>query len=361
MVHLLIALLAMAVAAAPASAQQSGAGAACAHDEVPASARETCYAVAQAVESAQPQLGILVAGGNPTLGTASTGGLRLGVLPRVSASARVNLVFVRLPDILAREAGAAARRLNEAVGLPAPALTGTATVGVYPGVSVLPTVGGVGAVDLLGSVTWLPFRGVGLDDFTDASAALAYGAGVRVGLLRESFVVPGASVSLMYRSLGRVQYGGVCDQAAPTGQSAARGHRVESGVCAGDGDLGELGFDLSNWSGRATVGKRLLGLGLAAGVGYDRFDSDAAFGFRLPPAEESQMEGRFVRVRDLELDSGRWSAFVNGSFTALVATLAVEAGWLQGSGPIPGFGAGAGEFDPRSGSWFGSVGFRLAL
>ena len=65
--------------AAPATAQNDLASA-CA--SLAGQARETCLTVAQAAESAQPQLGILVAGGNPTLGTASTGGVRLGFSPQ---------------------------------------------------------------------------------------------------------------------------------------------------------------------------------------------------------------------------------------------------------------------------------------
>src|SRR5215218_10880582 len=172
--------------ASAASAQ--GVAAPCARAEVPASARDYCYTVAQAVESGQPQFGILVAGGNPTIGTASGGGLRLGVLPRVSASASVNVVFVELPEILAEQAGSAAQRINDVVGIPAPALSGTVSVGVFPGFSAIPTVGGIGSIDLLGSVTWLPFNQASVEGFESGTRNLAYGVGARVGIVRESFL-----------------------------------------------------------------------------------------------------------------------------------------------------------------------------
>ncbi|HEX2187766.1 MAG TPA: hypothetical protein VHG51_02650 [Longimicrobiaceae bacterium] len=347
---------ALAVSAVPAAAQVS---APCAVFS-DASISATCYTVAQAVESAQPQLGIVLTGGNPTLGTASTGGIRLGILPRVSATAKANLVFVRLPDILAESAGGAAQALNDATGIPVPALSGTASVGVYPGFSVAPTVGGVGAVDLLGSATWLPVGSFDVEGFAEDTPDFSYGVGARLGLLRESFTTPGLSVSLMYHRLGTVAYGDVCSEPALGGITEQRdGYTVQAGACFGDGDPGEFSVDLSSWSTRAAASKRLLGLGLTAGVGYDRFSSDAAFGFRTRcPADVPG--GCFARVSDLELDNGRWSGFVNGSFSLLMASLAAEVGWLQGEQAIDGFPS-ASDFDPTEGTWFGSLGFRIAL
>lgn len=355
------ALTAAAVlAASPAAAQESRLAAPCNDPLLPQSARETCITVAQAVESAQPQLGIVLAGGNPTLGTASTGGIRLGILPRVSATAKANLVFVRLPDILAESAGGAAQTLNDATGIPVPALSGTASIGVYQGISLAPTVGGVGAVDLLGSATWLPLGSFDVEGFGEGSPDFSYGVGARVGLLRESFTMPGLSVSLMYHQLGTVKYGDVCDQPAPLLEGrTGDGYRGEAGLCLGEGDPGEFSVDLSSWSTRAAVSKRLLGLGLTAGVGYDRFASDAGFGLRtrcpLVPASDC-----FARFSGVEVDNGRWSGFLNGSFSLLVASMAAEVGWLQGERPIEGFPASS-DFDPRDGTVFGSLGFRIAL
>ncbi len=353
-------LAGVALAAAPALSQ--GLAAPCGDPRVPAGARENCVVVAQAVESAQPQLGILLAGGNPTLGTASTGGIRLGVLPRVSASAKANLVFIRLPDILAESAGGAVQRLNDATGIPAPALSGTVSLGVFPGVSVAPTIGGIGAVDLLGSATWLPLATFDTEGFSAGSVPdFAYGIGARVGILRESFTMPGISVSLMYRKLDELSYGDVCERPAPVLQPAeGDGYTAEGGFCTVDGDPGEFRLDLTDWSTRAAVSKRLFGLGLTAGVGYDRFASDVGFGLRTP-CLSAGAQGCYARFSDLEVDADRWSGFVDGSFTALFATLAVELGWLQGTEPLPAFDELASDFDPKKGTFFGSVGVRLAL
>ena len=305
-------------------------------------AAEECTVVAQAVDAAQPQLGILMAGGNPTLGTASTGGVRLGLIPRVSLTGRINVVGARLPDIREQANGQA-----DKFTLPVPAVGANLSVGLTQGFSVAPMIGGFGAIDLLGSVSVLPLSLVG-DDFGDN--AFSWGAGARVGLIRESFVMPGVSVSLMYRSLGDVSFGDVCEGTeVPAGDNRF--------TCAGEGDDGELTFGLDNWSARAAVSKRLLGLGLTAGVGYDRFETSADFAFRAPgaPAGVEQV----YRFNDIAVDNDRWSAFLDASFTLLIGSLVAEVGWMQGSEAIPEFDTT--DFDPKEGTFFGSVGARISL
>lgn len=338
------ALLGGLAIASPAPAQENGLAAPCSQlqDE---QARTTCYAVAQAAESAQPQLGVLIAGGNPVLGAASPLGLRFGTTPRIDISTRANLVFVRLPDVLAAEAGERVQQLNERLGIPAPALGANVAIGALSGFTVAPGVGGIGSVDLLGSATWLPFRALRTQGFEAEAPDVAWGVGARVGLLRESFTMPGVSVSVMYHDLGRVAFGNVC-----------RGEEFVD-RCIGGGDAGEFAFDLRNWSTRAVVGKRFLGVGLTAGAGYDTYASDVDYGFRYPDLLPGDV---VVRQEDIDLRSTRWSAFGNLSYTFLLTTVALEAGWQQGDTPIPGFAPEA-RFDPRRGSFFGSAGVRISF
>ncbi|HYW09416.1 MAG TPA: hypothetical protein VE913_20815, partial [Longimicrobium sp.] len=104
-----------------------------------------------------------------------------------------------------------------------------------------------------------------------------------------------------------------------------------------------------------------LGLGLTAGVGYDRFNTDADLAFRAPSPPVQGFSGETVyRLNDVAVGNSRWSAFVNGSFTLLVASLVAEGGWMQGSEPINGFPSTS-DFDAGEGTFFGSVGVRLSL
>lgn len=347
MKHVRMALAAAAAAlfAAPGAAQRD-IDTVC-QEEVSASFAERCSAIAQAVDAAQPQVGILLAGGNPTLGTASTGGVRLGVIPRVSLTGRVNVVAARLPDITqVASDGSITRQFR----LPTPAVGANLSVGLTQGFAIAPMLGGFGAVDVLGSVSVIPL-GLLEDQFGDH--AFSWGAGARVGLLRESFVTPGVSVSLMYRDLGTVRFGEVCRR-AETPDPGDPNRRI----CPEPGDAGEIAFGLANWSGRAAVSKRLLGLGATAGVGYDRFSTDADLAFRLP--DEFFGVGRVYRLDDVRVRNDRWSGFVNLSYTLLVGSIAAEAGWMQGAAPIEGF-PDRSDFDPREGTWFGSLGARLSL
>jgi hypothetical protein len=339
--------LAMGVTALPAPivAQQSDLAQTCRDPALDARARDVCVAVAQAAESAQPQLGILIAGGNPTPGAVGPGGLRLGRLPPIGVSARVGLTFVRLPNVLVEHAGGDVRQVDRAVGIPTPALGTTASVGVYPGTTLAPGIGGVGSVDLLGSATWLPFRALGVGNFGHRGASVAYGVGARLGLVRETFEVPAVSVSTMYRRLGTSRFGEVCRV----------NWQLVDGGC--EGSVGEFGFDLGSWNHRLTAGKRLLGVGLMAGVGFDRHHSNAEIayrgrgGFGQPAVERSG-----ARITD-----SRSSAFASASYTWLLSTVTLEAGWMQGGAPVGGFPRTDTAFDPRRGTFFGNVGARVAF
>jgi hypothetical protein len=327
---------------APLAAQDGGPGATCEALVGDAQLRERCFAVAQTAESLQPQLGILIGGGNPILGTAGTGGLRLGTLPRIDISPRLNLTFVRLPDILAVEAGGTIERLNRTLGIPAPAVGATAAVGLFPGLTLAPGLSGLGSVDLLVGATALVFALADTDGFT--GTPLAWSAGVRLGLLRESFVVPAASLSVLHRRQGRTTFGRVCDG------------EEQAGVCHGRGDMGEVSFNLQDWSTRFAVSKRVLGFGVAGGVGYDRLASDLSYAVRTPLTTTT---AQIVHSPDLDLRSDRWSVFGNLGYTFLLSSVVVEGGWMQGDSPIHGFIVRG--FDPRDGTWFVSIGGRIGI
>lgn len=326
----------------------------CSRSEVQlAGATEECFAAVQAAVSAQPALGLVIAGGNPTIGTAGGAGLRLGLVPRVSAGARLNLVGVKLPGILADEIpgrlGEAARRF----GAPVPAFIGDASIALTDGISVAPGLGGIGAISLLGSASYLPFHLLGVDGFEDAPD-VAWGLGARVHALQESFVAPGISFSVTRRQLATIQFGDICE-GINTGEGG------EIGLCGSTGDPGEVRFDLADWSGRLVASKHLLGFGLTAGLGYDSYGSDVSVGFRAPERVPGTSVTPIFRLRNAELDTTRWTVFGNASYSLIFGTIGLEAGWQQGEPPITGFQELGSDFDPDSGTWFGSLGARLSL
>lgn len=354
-------LLAGAVVATPVHSQ-SNLEAICGRAEVQAlRASDACYAAVQAAVSGQPALGLVLAGGNPTFGTAGATGLRLGTVPRTSAGLRLNFVGVRLPGIIADDIPGALGDFSERFGAPVPALLGDISIGLTTGLSAAPGLGGIGALSVIGAFSYLPFDALGIDGF-EGSPDFAWGIGGRMHLIRESFVAPAVSASLIRRRLNTIQFGDVCSFSDFQQTSSTSTVPVTlTGLCAGPGDAGEFRLDLTDWSGRLVASKNLLGFGLSAGLGYDRYHSDLGYGFRAPePVEGTDVTAVYRVARD-ELESERYSVFGSLSYTLIIGTFGIEAGWQQGEAPIAGFRDLETDFDPENGVWFATLGTRLSI
>ncbi|MBX6363750.1 MAG: hypothetical protein IRZ00_07775 [Gemmatimonadetes bacterium] len=290
------------------------------------SARRLCNATAQAIEIAHPRVGLAFAAGNPVAGTASTLGKRIGAVPRVSAGVRGNAVYLEIPPINRRDK----------IRLLIPAVTGDVAVGLVDGLTLAPTVGGFASLDLLGSIGIVPVSAAGF-----GSKPIGWGLGARLGLLRESFVTPGISVSGMYRRIGDITYG------SPSLSVDSAFFRV-----SGYRDL----------SLRGAISKRLLVIGAALGVGWDRYDSDMEV--RISDRDLLCINRAQACTQTLRVDgftSDRFSAFADLSWTALVLSVVGEIGWQQGGDAArlaepTGFEGLVGK-----GTFFGSLAFRLTL
>lgn len=338
----LAAVLAVSWCASPARAQsldQVCAG-------VSAAYAQRCVAVAQAAEAAQPRLGIVLAAGSPALGVGT--GPSSGDRPRFRASGRLNLAVLHMPDIVLEDDGLMPQPSTGEMSVFTVVLGGNASVGVLEGAN------GIGSVDLLLSAAYLPFDLIGREVYKPASAQFSVGAGARLGLLRESTTAPDVSVTLMYRRTGAVQIGNTCegDEENVTSSTA---------TCRWAGDAGEVHVDLAGLSGRAVLGKTLGPVGLAAGVGYDRYASDLRLDIRGERVGSGLTGSNRIYHRTAELESDRWSGFLNAT-TSVVAggSLVAEVGWMQGGEAVAGYAEDA-DFDPASGTWFGSLGARLPL
>lgn len=275
-----------------------------------------CAELAVTGRALQGSVGLLAGLGSEVSGSASTLGRRLGTTPRVAVGARAAFAHIALPDLA--DPGAEPSREASFV---LPAVHAGVAVGVFDGFFVLPTVGGVLSLDLLAntSAIFLP-RAEGFD-----GRAAAWSVGARLGILRESFTLPGVAVSLTHRNVAPVRYGDPL---------AAGGGAVEA--------------DASVTSVRATVGKDLLSVGLLAGLGWDRYAGSVEL---LPSGMPAVSESSFTHSRRL------W--FGGASMNFLILQLSAEAGWAQGPGVVAGY-RGA-PFDPDRGSAYGSVAFRLTI
>ncbi|HSJ12929.1 MAG TPA: hypothetical protein VK939_00855 [Longimicrobiales bacterium] len=317
--HLVTAVLALVVGATSTEAQLgtagAGFGAECAN--LSSGAREFCGRVAEGIQVVQPRVGIALSGGNPVPGTASTMGMRLGAMPRISLALRATAARVQTGGI---ERTADDDQMTFAV----PSINVDASVGLFSGLTLAPTIGGFGALDLLGSLGILPLP----DGEGFSGSPSSWAAGARVGILRESFTAPGVSVSGMYRRLGDVEYG--------------------------DPELQErdayfLMDDLSGWTLRGAVSKRLLGLGLTAGAGYDRYSSGVRLVVRDAPFE----------LATDNLETGRTTFFGNASLTMLILHLVGEVGWQSGGDPDGSADIPTEQLDKSA--LYGSIALRLTL
>jgi hypothetical protein len=284
--------------------------------------RQYCERLAEAIQIVQPRAGIAVSGGNPVPGTASTMGMRIGTAPRINIGVRATAAAVEI-------AGIETLTDEEDMTFAIPSVNVDAGVGLFSGFGLGPTVGGLGSIDLLGSIGTIPLPGG--EGFE--SSPISWAAGARIGVLRESFTAPGISVSAMYRQLGEVEYGD---------------------TIAGERDAYFQMDDLTAWSLRGTISKRLLGIGLTAGAGYDRYSSAV----QLIVDDPTLLGGKFRMGTD-QLESSRTTLFGNVSLTMLILHLVGEVGWQGGGDPD---WSGQTQTDQLDNTGiYGSVALRLTL
>ncbi len=285
--------------------------------------RRVCDAGVDGTRAFHPIAGLLVSGGNPVLGTARS----LGGLGHLSLTARVNAVKVTFPE-LSYDGSTDTVSAGDDIIAPAPLIEGA--LGVYRGLS-----SGFLAVDLLASAQLLPTTQVdGLTVDPDArrvgSVALGLGYGARIGILRGSFVIPSISVSVMRRDIPQIQYGDV-----------------------DGGDTYSYAVDLQATNVRAAASWKFAVLGLAAGLGWDKYTGDARIEFEDP--------GLLVprQTVDIKLDNTRVMAFVDAALDFPIVKIVGEAGYQLGKDQR--LTTQFEDFDTTQGKFFAGVGLRLGF
>lgn len=275
-----------------------------------------CTLGRQVMAGVLPRVGVGLFGGSPVPGTASTLGMRLGSTPRFSVSGRTVVVPVEMPPTATNPEGDGSLMLG---------LSAQGTVGLFSGWSPLPTVGGVLAVDAIARVAWLNLPDAGSAGGFEEGSAWGWSGGLRLGLLRESFTLPGVSITGSYGRSGTLTY-------------------RSSGGFEAAGALGD-------WNATAAATKRIGPVGVTAGVAYDRYTADLDFASGVGSTGGTRRDG----------SAGRWSAFSNVSWTFLILHGSLEAGWQAGppADELPDPGVTMLEFDPP-GWWLGAA-LRLSI
>src|SRR6266550_7880779 len=209
--------------------------------------QDACQKAIDLFQYMAPQLGTSIAGGNPTLGQ----GGNLGGLGHFSAGLRVNVLQGSLPqvqNVTPSVTGATSTQFQtKDQYIPMP--TADLAIGVFKGIPLALT--NVGGVDVLVSASYVPeFNNSGVSvKVPNGSLKLGYGA--RVGILQESLLVPGVSVSYLVRDLPTLNVSG----------------------SSNNDSLYVNNLSLKTKAWRVVASKSLLFLGLAAGFGQDKYDA----------------------------------------------------------------------------------------
>ena len=278
-----------------------------------------CRELAVTARALQGQLGLLAGLGSEVAGSASTLGKRLAGSPRLSISGRFALAGAALPSLVDRENEPYPR-----ASFLIPMLDAGVAVGVFDGIRLLPTVGGFLSVDVFGRTGFLFVpRGEGFE-----GTVAAFTIGARVGIIGESFTLPGVSVSASRRVLTK----------AALGSTAL-------------GDPGAVELQPSVTSLRLTVGKDLFAAGFLGGLGWDRYGGGATVHVSAVPGSAT--------VSDDDYAWNRFLGFGGVSMNFLILQVSAELGWAGGFGPVPGYRTA--PFDPTAGTLFGGLSFRLTI
>lgn len=308
------AVVALAFCVPPAQAQLSDLEASC---TTAGGSATSCALAADVSDIAGIRALVLAAGGSAVTGSASTVGQRTPGSPRWALTARMTGGGVEMPG----PGGSGGTVSGTALSWNA-----DMAVGLIEGATVGATVGGVGSIDLLASVGLVNLPA---DAGFRTRSPVTAGLGARVGIFRESFTVPGVSVSAMYRRLGSFSVGDLATD-------PAEAHvRSESG---------------SAWSLRAGIGKRISLFGVTAGVGYDRLSSDISV--------DAGGGSGAVTITDDSFTTSRTSVFAGLLWTRLVYGLSAEFGW-QRAGQLD--DARDPASDARGGGFFLSLAARLTI
>lgn len=286
--------------------------------------QSVCNRAIDALKTFHPAAGIIVSGGDPSLGSAQA----LGGIGHFFVSARVNAVKVRAPN---PDTTSGPNTIDGFV--PAPVVE--AGIGVWPGLR-----GGMLAVDALVSATLVPTHAVDKLSVDSGAAhlgsmALGLGFGARVGVFNGMFPIPAVSVSVMRRTLPRLSYG----------------HLAATSISAGDAF--EFNTDVKATNIRVTAGYHLPVADVAAGIGFDHYTSDGLLRYYDNPPFSSIASVPFTPRND------RAVIFADAAFHLAVAALGVEVGYQTGQDQH--LSTSYSGFNAKRGHFFGGVGMRVGF
>ena len=298
--------------------------------------QDACQKAIDVFQFLAPQLGAVIAGGNTTLGVGGT----LGGLGHIYVSGRataVNSNIPRVDQVTPSTTGAHSDvypTQSQVAGIPQADIA----IGLFSGIPVGVT--NVGGIDLLGSVSYLPSINASGVHLSTPNGSVKFGGGVRVGIVQESILFPGVSVSYLRRGLPTVD--------------------LLSSNSAGD-SLHINNIDITTDSYRLVVSKSLLFLGLAVGAGQDRYNTSATGSAYVAARSVAGIGSPAQSVGPITMSQTvtRTTYFADGTLNFPFFKIIGEIGRTN-SVNIPTFNTFAGS-SAGAALTFGAVGVRLGL
>jgi hypothetical protein len=343
--HLVVAG-AMTMLAGSVQAQSGSCPAANGNPNTPAGAstnavHDVCVQANDVFQFMAPQLGLALAGGNATLGQGGT----MGGLGHISVGIRGNVFAGDLPQVnnfpgprtTQNQPSQQLPSKNQIVGLP----VADAAIGIFKGIP-LPLTNILG-IDALVSATYVPTIGDSTSDvFIKPQTSVKWGYGARLGLLQESLLVPGVSVTYIRRDVPSTDI---------TGRAANATISIK-----------DANVKTSAW--RVVASKSLIVFGVAAGIGQDKYDQSAQIGGSatatgtfagVPFSQTSQLP-----TQTFSQSMRRTNMFLDLSLNLPIFKLVLEGGAVTGGSSDAStyntFSSGSAG-DSRA---YGSVGVRFA-
>lgn len=329
--HLVTAGLGLVVCAAGVLAQGGGlTSPKCQPGTVPTSpqtiAQDACQQAYDLYQFMSPQLGLALAGGNATLGQGSV----LGGLGHFSIGARGNVFNGKLPQVdqFTQSTGGARQSAlptkDQVLGLP----TADAAIGIFKGLPLALT--NILGIDALVSAAYVPTVNSNGITITPRNN-WQFGWGARVGLLSESIIVPGVSVTWIERDLPTTDMVGT----------------------SGNNQLSVLNAKVKTSAWRVVASKSLIIFGVAAGVGRDSYDQSADISATV---SQAGLTGT-ATVPNTAQSLKRTNAFFDASLNLPLFKLVAEVGQVSG-GTVNTYNSFAGGRADRS-QVYGSAGLRF--
>ncbi|HUQ99275.1 MAG TPA: hypothetical protein VM166_07475 [Gemmatimonadaceae bacterium] len=296
--------------------------------------QDACQKAIDLFQYMAPQLGVAITGGNATLGRGGT----LGGLGHFSAGLRVNLVQGSLPQVQDNTpavTGAVSTQYDTKDQL-LPMPTADLAIGIFKGLPLAIT--NVGGVDLLVSASYLPEFNNSNVDVKVPNGSLKLGYGARLGILQESLLVPGVSVTYLKRDL-------------PT--TTVIGHVDNDSLYIND-----LSLKTNAW--RVVASKSILIFGVAVGAGQDKYESSADIRAHVaartvPPTPAANAAPASAITQSLT----RTNVFGDLTMNLLLIKLNAEIGQVSG-GTINTFNTFSGKKADDS-RIYGSLGVRFGF